>query len=324
MLNITQTSLEKKILALIVSLFFATVFLAINWEGVFGAKFEDRQVFFYMFQNKPDYDLEFNKDTFFFFLINEQLWNKGVRWLNTSMGLSLAEIFGIVTFLCAFAYSYFVAIRVSPLAVPLLVNPIFIDLACSQLRMAMAMVLLLFAYDSRIKSLKVILLCAAFFIHTASFLFLFIVFSVYVVVKLSERYNFQNIVSCTFLIVNGLLVAIVVGPLRAWILEFLGDRRVNYAAEASTWTYASAWMLILLVSYFQKREFFRDFTNAIAVTFLSVFVFCTAFSVYGLRFLSVALPFVFVALFRMGPIERPLIILVFLAYSIVQWVFWVR
>ncbi len=188
----------------------------------------------------------------------------------------------------------------------------------------MSMVLLLFAYDSRTRLLKLTLLCAAFFIHTASFLFLFVAMSVYAVVHLSERYNLQNIVSCTFLIINGLLVAIVVVPLRVWILEFFGDRRVNYAAEASTWTYASAWLLILLVCYFQRREFFRDYTNAIAVTFLSVFVFCTAFSVYGLRFLSVALPFIFVALFRIGAIERPLVILIFLAYSIVQWVYWVR
>ncbi|MFN6262875.1 MAG: hypothetical protein ACK4XG_08700 [Chromatiaceae bacterium] len=324
MSDVKYNSFENKIMALMVSLLFAIFFITVNWESVFGNQFEDRHVYYFIFQGKPDYDIEFNKETFFFFLFNEQLWNKGVRWLNVSVGLSLDEIFGGVTFLIALSYSYFVAVRVGLAAVPLIINPIFIDLACSQLRMAAAMVLLLLAFNTRIRILALIFVCAAFFIHTASFLFCFIVFVVHFVIKWSEKYNFQNIVSCTLLVITGAIVAIAVGPLRVWILEFFGDRRVNYDVDASTWSYASIWVFLLGMAYFQRREFFRDYSNAIAVTFLSVFVFCTAFSVYGLRFLSAALPFIFVALFRFGTVERPLVILIFLAFSIVQWIYWVR
>ncbi|MBU2177458.1 MAG: hypothetical protein KJ556_20390, partial [Gammaproteobacteria bacterium] len=291
-MNIDNIGFERKLVAMLVSLLFAVVFISINWEGVFGHQFEDRQVYFFLFQGKPDYDLEFNQDTFFFFLFNEQLWNKGVRWLNLSVGLSLNEIFGGVTFLVALSYCYFVTSRVGPLGFIFILNPIFIDLACSQLRMAAAMVLLLLAFNTRVRMLSLLFICMAFFIHTASFLFFFIAFAVHLVIKWSEKYDYQNIVSCTLLVVTGCLVAVAVGPLRVWILSYLGDRRVNYDADASNWLYASIWIFILAISYLQERKFFRDYSNAIAVTFLSVFVFCTVFSVYGLRFLSAALPFI--------------------------------
>jgi len=315
---------EKKFLSFVAAFMFATAFLLIDWEALQGMRFEDRGIYFYMFQGKPDIEVDFSKETFFFFLFNEQLWNKGVRWLNTSVGLSLNEIFGGVTFLTAFSYSYFIASRVGLFGIVFLINPIFVDLACSQLRMAAAMVLLLFAYNVKIRFFVILLVCAAFFIHTATFLFAFIAFAVYCVIKWSEKYEFQNIVSCTLLVFTGFLVAVAVGPLRGWILGYLGDRRVNYDVDASNWSYASIWVFILAMSYFQERRFFRDYANALAVTFLSVFVFCTAFSVYGLRFLSAALPFIFVSLFRFGSVEKPLVILTFMAFSIIQWIYWVR
>jgi hypothetical protein len=319
-----KQSFEQKFLAFAVAVIFATVYLLVDWEALQGIKFEDRNIYFYMFQGKADLEVDFTKETFFYFLFNEQLWNKGVRWLNTSVGLSLTEIFAGVTFLTAMSYSYFIASRVGILAVVFLINPIFVDLASSQLRMAAAMVLILFAFTSRSKYLATLLIFMAFFIHTATFLFVFIAFSVHLVIKLSERYDFQNIVSCTFLVVTGLLVAVAVGPLRVFILGYLGDRRVNYDIAPSGWSYASIWVFILAVAYLQEKKFFRDYSNAIAVTFLSVFVFCTVFSVYGLRFLSAALPFIFVSLFRFGAVEKPLVILIFLAFSIVQWIYWVR
>ncbi len=322
--SVRENIFDSRLVVVLVAFIFAFTFTSIDWEYVFGNKLEDRHVYYFIFQGKPDYDIDFNVDTFFFYLFNEQLWNKGVRWLNISVGLSLDEIFSGVTFFVALSYSYFVGSRVGIAAIPLIVNPIFIDLAYSQLRMAAAMVLLLLAFNSRVKVFGFALVCAAFFIHTASFLFCFIVFVVHFVIKFSEKYNYQNIVSCSLLVLTGATVAIVVGPLRVWILEFFGDRRVNYDVDASTWSYASVWVFLLAMSYFQRREFFRDYSNAIAVTFLSVFVFCTAFSVYGLRFLAAALPFIFVALFRFGHVERPLVILIFLAFSIVQWIYWVR
>lgn len=323
-MNFERASYEQKMVAMLVSLLFAVFFVLVDWERIFGQQFEDRHVYFFIFQGKPDFDVEFNKDTFFFFLFNEQLWNKGVRWLNISMGFSLSEIFGGVTFLTALSYCYFVTSRVGPFGAIFILNPIFIDLACSQLRMAAAMVLILLAFDSRIRLLTVLFVSMAFFIHTATFLFVFIALAVHLVIKWSEKYDFQNIVSCSLLIGTGMCVAIAVGPLRVWILGYLGDRRVNYDADASNWLYASIWIFILAIAYLQQRKFFRDYSNAIAVTFLAVFVFCTAFGVYGLRFLSAALPFIFVSLFRFGSIEKPLVILIFLAYSIVQWIYWVR
>lgn len=319
-----ESSFEQKSVALLVSLLFAIVFVSINWEWVFGQQFEDRTVYFFMFQGKPDYDLEFNKDTFFFFLFNEQLWNKGVRFLNTSMGITLHEIFSGVSFLVALSYCYFVTSRVGVWGVIFVLNPIFVDLAYSQLRMAAAMVLLLLVFNLRLTWLRLLLLMAVFFIHTASFLFVMIYLMVHCTIKLSERYNLQGFMSCAFLTFGGFIVACFVGPLRVMILEILGDRRVKYDADASGWGYASIWIFILAMSFVQKREFFRNYSNAVAVTFLSVFVFCTLFSVYGLRFLSAALPFIFVSLFRFGKIEKPFVILVFLAFSIVQWVYWVR
>lgn len=311
-------------ISLLLSLLFGFCVAVIPWEQVHGNTFVDREVYLSIFNAAPEIPISLEIFSVLAYVVNEQLWSQSVRWLNTGLGLSLAEIFGVITFASTFSYAFFVSSRTGPLAILLLVNPLLIDLVYSQLRMSLAMVFLLGAYSCRRPIFVVLLAALACMLHTASFLFIFMTFSIIFSVRLAVRYDLSRFSSYVLVVWIGFLMALMVGPLRVIILEYLGDRRAVYDAVATTWSYASIWVFILGAACIQTKGFFRDHTNAIALTFLSVYTFCTLFSVYGLRFLSAALPFFIVALCRFGAVERSLVILLFAAYSVLQWVYWIN
>jgi hypothetical protein len=315
---------QNFLLSLFISAFFALAVVAVPWEVVHGTTFVDREVYFSIFSAAPDVRISFEFVSLLAYVVNEQLWSQSIRWLNVSLGLSLQEIFGIITFVSTFSYALFVSSRVHPLAILLLVNPLLVDLVYSQLRMSLAMAFLLAAYSCRGRVLMLCCAAIACMLHTASFLFIFMIFCIIFSVRLAYRYDLTRLSSYILVVWTGFLMALLVGPLRVIILEWLGDRRAVYDAPATTWSYASIWIFILGAACIQTKMFFRDHTNAIALTFLSVYVFCTLFSVYGLRFLSAALPFFIVALCRFGSVERALVILLFAAYSVLQWLYWIN
>lgn len=311
-------------IAFLSSMLFAILFVLVPWELVHGSFFVDREVYFTIFSNAPDIEISFSPEQILAYIINEQLWSQLVRWLHVGVGLPLANVFSMVSFLVVFSYAYFVSSRVGPLAILMLINPLLIDLAYSQLRMSFAMVLLLIAFSCRHWFVRMFFVSLACFIHTASFLFFFMALSVFICVWLTKKYSLNRFSCYILLVITGFIIALIVGPLRTWILEYLGDRRVVYDAAVVTLTYASIWIAILIAASLQLNIFFRDNVNAIALVFLSVFTFCTLFSVYGLRFLAAALPFFVVALCRFGSIERSFVILLFAAYTVIQWVYWIR
>jgi hypothetical protein len=317
-------SFSQTIKALFVSLLFAVFFALMPWQDIQGGAFIDRQVYFDIFSSESSIIIPLEWSTLIPFILNEQLWSITVRWLNNSMHISLTVIFSVITFMVVFSYSYFVACRVGTIAVLLLLNPLLVDLAYSQLRISLAMVFLLAAYNIKNALIAGIFILVACFIHTASLLFVFMAGLVFYCIRLTGRYDLGRVASYLSFVGIGFLIAVMVGPLRTWILEYFGDRRVSYDALPTSWVYASIWVFILCLASIQYSSFFRDRANTIAITFLSVYTFCTLFSVYGLRFLAAALPFFVVALCRFGNIERVLIILVFAAYSVVQWVYWIR
>lgn len=324
MFNIDTASKPHRAIAVIASFLFAVFFSMVDWESVHGSFFVDREVYFSIFRNAPDFEISFSFFQLVAFIVNEQLWSQLIRGLHENIGLSLTTVFGVISFLLVFSYAYFVSSRVGPLAILLLINPLLVDLAFSQLRMSLAMVFLLIAFNCNRWLYRLPFLLIGCFIHTASFLFVIMALCVFVSVSLAEKYRLNRF-NCYFLLVfTGFCIALVVGPLRTFILEQLGDRRIVYDAPATTWTYASVWVAILAVAALQLSAFFRNHVNAIALVFLSVYTFCTLFSVYGLRFLAASLPFFVVALCRFGSFERAFVVLIFAAYTIVQWVYWIR
>ena len=311
-------------ISFLVSLLFGFAVAVMPWEQIHGATFVDREVYFSIFRAAPDISISFELVSLLAYVLNEQFWSQSIRWCHSALGMSLPEIFAVITFASTFSYAFFISSRVGPLAIILLVNPLLVDLVYSQLRMSLAMVFLLAAYSCRQLVLVILFASIACFLHTASFLFIFMTLSIVFSVRLAERYDLSRISSYVLIVWTGLLIALIVGPLRGIILENLGDRRAVYDAPATTWSYASIWVFILMAACIQTKLFFREHTNAIALTFLSVYTFCTLFSVYGLRFLSAALPFFIVALCRFGTIERSLVILLFAAYSVLQWLYWIN
>jgi hypothetical protein len=158
--------------AVAASILFAVLMLSMPWEAWLGKEFEDKLVyinnFLYLKPAIEDKGLETLREYFF----NEVLWDVMVRGAKDSLGISLEAIFGGITFLCLFCFARFVAVRHGVLSIVLLINPLVIDFAFSQLRMAFAVSLIMLGITMRHRAALYLMLVLSCCIHTAMMLFI--------------------------------------------------------------------------------------------------------------------------------------------------------
>lgn len=309
-------------LAVAASILFAVLMLSMPWEAWLGKDFEDKQVyinnFLYLKPAIEDKGLETLREYFF----NEVLWDVMVRGAKDNLGIPLEVIFGGITFLCLFCFARFVAIRHGVLAIVLLINPLVIDFAFSQLRMAFAVSLILLGITMRHRAALYLMLVLSCCIHTAMMLFILMyLVSVQVSLWFSKR-NFPVSMLAFIAMAGGLIVALMIGPLRGVLLSSVGDRRVEYELAGATLSYASFWIVFLAVTPLQRQGFYADRFNLLSVACLATFTFATLMGVFAARFVSATFPMLVSALLSLGRPVKDVVLLMYLLYLALQWHYW--
>jgi hypothetical protein len=304
---------------------FCLAMVQVPWQEIWGGSFIDRTVYLNKFAS---YLARPGSKTLsggvLAFLTNEVLWDLSFTWLAAQLNVPLEALFAAISFLCLYVFSKYLASRHGLAALFFLVNPLVVEFAFSQLRMALAVSLLMLAWFWRGRFLPAFALAAvACCIHTSAFLILFIVFCVKVVTARLAAGKSNGFYCWLALVAVGLGVALVIGPLREGILSFLGDRRATYTNYSQSLLYSSFWVLLLLVGATEKRPFFQSEGNAIATAFLATFAFAGCFNVYNSRFLAAAYPLIVSSVFALRGSKRVMLLLVYLLYVLAQWYYWV-
>ena len=333
-------------------LLLAILFLLVPWEQIQGREFWDRQVFHEQLVSGGS--LIDNMDSFNigYFFVNEVMWDAFSRWLIESIGLPVEIFFLMISFITIYTFIRFIGTRHGILATFFLVNPLIIDLAFSQLRIAFAISLMIIAIDIKTPPIKLLLLVFSMFIHTALALFVGVFFlSSYFIKSKRVRFFFGRSPTL-FVLIVALAVSFVVGPVREIILNLIGDRRASYDAEIASLMYSSFWFFYaFIILILMKGRRVSDISVLMGITWVLVYLFVTLYGVYSLRFLSVAFPFIVSTMFVFisGGVDRndmqrvkcwqyffisgviqkqcilsSLLILLFIVYAAIQWYYWIN
>ena len=323
MLPRSHLVISRRTLLSVLAMVIALLMAFIPWESLKGELFVDKTVYtnYFMYEtNRLDYiDLTRVTD----FVTNEVLWHFLVRELIETWNLPLSAVFFGISALIIYCYSTVILRNTHAIAVLLLLNPLVIDFAFSQFRLALAVSLLCIAFFAQTKlPIRAILATSAAFIHTASLLFFAVFIFSEVLSRFAERERFSARTMWWFSIGFGIAISLTTGPLRESLLGFFGDRRAEYAEISSSILYSSFWIFLGAVLFYQRRDFYLSKANIVALVILGVIAANMLTGGYSTRFLSAGFPFLICAIFSVRQQARRIVLAVFVMYTVAQWFFW--
>ncbi len=315
----SNTSLQLAIVAL-----FTALMMIIPWEELQGWKFVDRLNYLNYFLHEKNV-LEYkNFDRVWDFVFGEVLWHYSIRYLIYELNISIQTIFLFISGFSIATFSLFLTRKHNAVYLLLLINPLFVSLVISQLRIALAFSLLLVAYMNRKKVLVILLTIAAIFIHTATILFI----GIYIVVMWSKKIlNEEGGGKATvygLLFFVGIILSVILGPLLSEVLSYFGDRRaVTYTGDASSsLLYTSYWAGLLVLYAFQDSSFYKDDVNLYCIVILSLVSFNLVTGGYTSRFIAVSLPMIFSSVLCMKGNAKVVSLVLYIIYVSFQWIYW--
>lgn len=306
--------------ALALTFFLALLVASVPWpaifESIYGYGMVDRGVY----RNKvimhdlPTDRLPWSLLSIFTY---EFGWNSAFAFFVRSLGFSPETFFALVSVLVLWRFTYFVAHRASILHTVLLINPLVIDLAFSQLRSAAAIALLSFAWGGRSRSKVPLLyvLCAT--IHTS----VVVIAALHIATVLLQEARFRNFLALAAL---SIVIAVALGPFRYEILSALGDRRAEYPDMSTSHAYMSFWIIMLAAIAFKWRWAMRAFDTRLALSVLTLAVSSHFVGAYATRWIAMFFPLLIVTMRHYPTSPISILTLMFLPFASLQWFYWLR
>lgn len=313
---------------LMICALFALCYAAIPWpnifESIYGHPMIDRRVYEVQILTRNlsiDY-LRF--DSWMSFITGEYLWQIALKYLNRQLGLSPDAIFGGISFITLFAFSITTARVVGLPWIMLLLNPLVVDFAFSQLRLALAvglaLILISFYLNKPLRAASAVVILSM--IHTASILFFFLGSAAKAVTARTAWA--RTYVAVIPLVLSGMVVSILIGPARGTLLSYAGDRRAAYHDMSSTGLYLAFWVGLLFVLIYRWKTVAHRFETAFAVAILSVVATNLVTGGYSTRFIVAAFPFMIISMASLAGIYRSAVLFSFGFYALYQWLYWLR
>lgn len=306
------------------------VMVAVPWEEIFravnGYGFIDKGVYSDYFLNQTsvlDYK-EFSG--VLSYVSNEFLWHYAIGWLVGSTGILIDHVFLAISYITLLIFGLLLAKWQGIYALPLLVNPLVIDFAFSQYRLALAISILSAAYllYGRYRAIPIALVLVSLFIHSGATLFLLIYAVVWLVHWLSVRFRIGCSAVFAILFATGSFISLLIGPLREVILSAIGDRRAEYHDMSSSLLYSLFWAALLIPFYLSRRylmtlDYARYALVIVSIVFVNVF-----HGGYSTRFLAAAFPCLVSTILSLNGAMKIMVTVLFIAYAMLQWLYWLR
>lgn len=320
---------NKAALPLLISALFSVLYTFVPWEKISKkGVFEDREVYL----NKLNYLLAVLDEKHVVGLLdyftNEVLWDVGIRAVAQSFSVDISSIFWCITFFCLFLFSYLLCRKFGWPSLVLLLNPLVVDFAFSQLRSAFAASILILAWMSwrrRSGKIAVALLVPSIFIHSISILIIVVALTLLAIEKLYSNKSFEFHASIGFIL--GLFGVLMLGPLRGDVLNYIGDRRAEYASVDISLSYMSFWIFVLFAMVFfggsKKFKEERVFETCFSITIITLFVGLGMLKLPSIRFISIGYPLIISSILMLADFPRALLLFAFVFYTLVQWIYWV-
>lgn len=305
---------KRAVVAFVACIFISFSFVLVPWEALRLGEFWDREVYRQHFEHgysKLDF---FEYGSALSYVTDEFLWYYIISGLNR-LGLDLELIFYLISFFYMAVFSIYVVKKAGYVYVLFLLNPLVVDLAHSQMRLALALSILLFAFESRKAVLFLILALAASAVHTAAILFS----ALWVIVRFLSGRPFNNVI---LMLLISLFLAVILGPAREMVLSLVGDRRAEYEIYEHSLVYASIWVLLLFFLSLKRGENWRRPELVFAFTLLGLVCFNFIFKTYNSRFVAAGIPFFAIAISHLSVLPRSLMAFFSAVYFSAHWYLW--
>lgn len=333
MKKLPQILLDRNSVIQSISVFvFSILFVATPWETLYqhfnGDLFNDRQVYINYFLHEQNILVQKNFDSIASYFTNEVLWHYFIALLVSDFGINIEYVFTIISFLVIYVFGLlFIRWRMVWFLV-FLVNPLVVAFAFSQLRLALAMSLLGFAYLSyrKLKTLPIVLSFGATLIHTGSIFFILIYIATNVVGHLRSRKLGNVGLLFFFMVVWGVFLSIMAGPAREILLAILNDRRADYdyAEVSSSVLYLSFWVSLIIPFYICRQTIMKFDYGRYAIAIIAIVCMDVVYGGYSTRFLAAGFPCVVASIFRLRGLVKYGTIVLLLAYVVFQWMYWLK
>lgn len=313
-----------------ISVAFASVFSFIPWpeiwQSLYDRPLEDRRVYSeQIVKGHLAYDAA-DFDHLLSYISGEYLWGFFLNLLVRTLGFSIEVTFLLISFAIIFTASMLVLEYARPAYLVLLINPIFVDLAFSQMRSGLAIALATWAFllsrSPRSKPLQLILIAVASAVHTSAALFIVTFVAAIGFARLSKKRTALEIYC--FLLVLGCLAALALGPLRTGVLLALDDRRASAEYVSAGGKFYLIWLIVIAALSLDWSRVQISAIRAVALTALAAILLGVPLGSYSNRILALSLPFLLAAISSLSERIRPLVVLAYLGYLVLYWSYWLR
>lgn len=291
---------------------FAFLMTFLPWEQIKNKSFEDLQMY------KKTYEIyQKGAEVLVFsgpkeFLLHEGFWTFLLVKIPPLFNLNIQTFFSSISILFFFLASLAVC-KNNNLNFLFLVNPIFIDTGHSAIRNCLAFAILYYCiFLCRNKSTKIFGFLIAPLIHISSFLIIW-PYSI-------QKSKFSNFTKISLTLAPLLLYLLL---LNSSDLTFLGKRfSKQYLSDPVGIKFQSIWIALLVISFFQSREFVSS--NLIGISVLLYFLFSAQFIGHCYRIIGVGMPWVVILIKNLKPHSRIIFIFLFLTYFLIFFYYWTK
>ena len=121
---------------------------------------------------------------------------------------------------------------------------------------------------------------------------------------------------------TGVVMGLIIGPLRETLLNLIGDRRADYLDLAASPLYLSFWVGLLGLLLLDYRHTFRSVEGRFTLLILSLVTVNLFTGGYSLRFLAIGYPFVIATIMLARPALKSFAVPALSVYMIAQWIYY--
>lgn len=330
--SIRDTSLEKPslryripLLPIALASFLLLMPWPAIWESIYGASLEDRRVYTLQIERKYlSFDV-MEYDSPLSYITDEYAWGALLNLLSRVLDLPIDTVFFTISFLIVSTAILLVRRNAPDVYLFLLVNPMFIDFAFSQMRLGLGVAIATWAYLLRSKSrwvlpTRILLLIFSACVHTSVGLFIAVFMASRFIA--SRTRGTDPFVSYALSIALGIWAALILGPWRNSILSAVDDRRsvVEYGSSSMKFFVIWIFIAILLSADWGRQQ--PTLTRVVSLVAIITVVAGVPLDAYANRVLVTALPFLVSMIATLEAKLRVFGIVAYWGYLIIHWFYW--
>jgi hypothetical protein len=306
------------------ALAYTSFVLFFPWEMIKKDSFGDYLI---MYEKLSDFneftwyiDGKLNVSNYWSYLSNELMW-AGIIYVAYHTLSDPTLILRILSAIILFSSSFYLFRRHNVLIpLVLLLNPYFIDLVLSQVRSALAWLIIFYGYYHGKNKTFYILAVISFFIHISVILLPLMLIIKKIISSL--RFNAKHFTISTSIFISSLLFFIIIIFGSQIVLNMMSDARSNIRSSSLSYAQMAPFLIFLMLQLSSNKTY--QISNSSIITMLcSVSLICLS-SAYFSRLRFILYPLLIHSGMNLSVVKRRIFISTFICFEVASYMYWTK